>query len=259
MGHIRLGTLSRSKKWREVVDLLETNASLQDIAEASARASELDLSRASNDPSFQFVSRLLVELPLMARSPGFYGSLDDTGFEAGALSSVPKLLSEIGNAIDRNAFDLGKSSDLGALAQSALLETLSIKLRDSLPSLLTPDPQEIRRALGQFSGGQRFAELARDFFARLTYKSLDYYLSRELANHTGTGVRFASDADRVAFERALFQHTFETSRIVEEFAGGWYGKTVWKEQNLSPEAINKFTQYAFKKLRSELGRRRATA
>jgi len=259
MGHIRLGTLSRSKKWREVVDLLETNASLEAIAEASARASELDLSRASNDPSFQFVSRLLVELPLMARSPELCGSLDDMGFDAETLSSVPKLLSEIGNAIDRNAFDLGQSSDLGALAQSALLETLSIKLRESLPSLFTPEPQEIRRALGQLSGGQRFAELARDFFARLTYKSLDYYLSRELANHTGTGVRFASDADRVSFERALFQHTFETSRIVEEFAGGWYGKTVWKEQNLSPEAINKFTRYAFKKLRSELGRRRATA
>lgn len=258
MGHIRLGTLSRSKKWREVVELLKTDASLEDIAEASARASELDLSRASNDPSFQFVSRLLVELPLLARSPGFYDSLDDMGFDTYALSSVSNLLSEISNAVDRDAFERGQSSDLGELAQSALLETLSIKLRANLPSLFEPEPQEIRRALGQFSGGQRFAELARDFFARLTYKSLDYYLSRELANHTGTGARFASDADRIAFEHALFTHTFETSKIVEEFAGGWYGKTVWKEQNLTPETINKFTQFAFKKMRSELGRRRAT-
>lgn len=258
MGHIRLGTLSQSKKWREVVELLNSDASLKNVAEASARASEHDLARASNDPSFQFISRLLVELPLLARSPGFYNSLEEMGFTENALSSVPKLLSEINNAIDRNAFDLGQSSDLGALAQSALLETLSIKLRDNLPSLFQPEPAEIRRALGQFSGGQRFAELARDFFARLTYKSLDYYLSRELANHTGTEARFSSDADRVSFERALFQHTFETSRIVEEFAGGWYGKTVWKEQNLTPESINKFTQYAFKKMRSELGRRRET-
>jgi len=76
MGHIRLGTLSRSKKWREVVELLGSNASLEDIAEASTHAAELDLARASSDPSFQFISRLLVELPLMARSPGFQDPLD---------------------------------------------------------------------------------------------------------------------------------------------------------------------------------------
>lgn len=259
MGHIRLGTLSCSKKWREVVELLGSNASIEDVAEASARAAELDLARASNDPSFQFISKFLVELPLMARSPGFYDSLAELGFAENATNSVTELLSELGNLIDRNAFELGQSSDLGALAQSALLETFSIKLRDGLPTLFAPEPQEIRRALSQFSSGPRFAELAREFFARLTYKSLDYYLSRELANHTGAGARFASDADRAVFERALFQHTFETSKIIEEFAGGWYGKTVWKEQNLTPQSINKFTKYAFDKMRSELGRRRETA
>ena len=80
-----------------------------------------------------------------------------------------------------------------------------------------------------------------------------------IANHTGIGKRFSGDADRVEFERALSQHTFEASRIFEEYAGGWYGKTVWKEQNLSQEAINSFTRYAFKKMRSELGRRRESA
>ena len=259
MGHIRLGTLPQSKKWREVVELLDTNVPLEEVAEASARASELDMKRASNDPAFQFVAGLMVELPLMARSPGFDGSLEKMGLSPDALMSVSTLLSGVSEAIDRNTFELGQSSDLGELAQSALIESLSTKLRGELPTLFNPQPHEIRHALGQFAGGQRFAELARDFFARLTYKSLDYYLSRELANHTGADARFVSDADRVSFEKALFQHTFETSRIVEEFAGGWYGKTVWKEQNLTPESINRFTQFAFKKMRAELGRRRETA
>ena len=134
MGHIRLGTLSQSKKWREVIELLGSYASLEDIAEASARAAELDLARASSDPSFKFISRLLVELPLKARSPGFYASLEEMGFASNATESVPKLLSEINSVIDRNAFDLGQSSDIGALAQSALLETISSKLRDGFPS-----------------------------------------------------------------------------------------------------------------------------
>jgi len=259
MGHIRLGTLPQSKKWRDVVNLLNAGAALEAVTEASARASELDLKRASDDPSFQFVARLLVELPLMARSPDIEVSFEKLGLDTSALTSVSTLLSGISDVIDRHAFDLGQSSDLGELARSALIETLSIKLRDRLPSLFAPEPHEIRSALGQFASGQRFAEMAREFFARLTYKSLDYYLSRELANHTGGEARFASDADRILFEKALFLHTFETSRIVEEFAGGWYGKTVWKEQNLTPQTINQFTQFAFKKMRAELGRRHHTA
>ena len=80
-----------------------------------------------------------------------------------------------------------------------------------------------------------------------------------MANHTGTDRRFASDAERIAFERALKQHTIETSRIIEEFAGGWYGKTVWQKNRLDQQEIDRFTRYSFKKMRDELGRRRATA
>ncbi len=259
MGHIRLGTLSRSKKWRDVVGFLESDAPLDVIAEAAAKASELDMSRASNDPRFQFVGSLLVRLPLLARAPGFEQALADLGVGENALSSVTGLLAGLELAIDRRSFELGASSDAGELAKSSLLESLSVQLRDRLPTLFDPSPQEIRAALGSFSSGDNFALLARDFFARLTYRSLDYYLSRELANHTGQDRRFGSDADRVAFQQALAQHTFEASRIVQEYAGGWYGKTVWQKHALDQAAINDFTNYAFKKLRSEFGRRRASA
>ncbi len=142
------------------------------------------------------------------------------------------------------------------MARAPCFEESLAELRDRLPSLFEPTPQEIRAALGAFASGNRFAVLARDFFARLTYRSLDYYMSRELANHTGQGKRFDTDAPRVGFQHALAQHTFEASRIVEAFSGGWFGKTVWRRQSLNQEAIDRFTQYAFKKMRSELGRRR---
>ena len=63
MGHIRLGTLPRSKKWRDVVGLIDSEAPIDAIAEAAAKASETDLSRVSDDPRFQFVSDLLVACP----------------------------------------------------------------------------------------------------------------------------------------------------------------------------------------------------
>ncbi|WP_050927606.1 hypothetical protein [Aestuariivita boseongensis] len=257
MGHIRLGTLPQSKKWREVVALLNSDAPLEQIAQAAADASERDLKRASDDPVFQHVSNLLVTLPLQARSPSFLEFVAGLGLSEENLTSVTGLLAGLNSSIDAQAYELGRASDAGDIAKAALLETLSVQLNDRLPSLFDPTPAEVRRALAGFSSGPGFAVLARDFFARLTYRSLDYYLSRELANHTGAGKRFASDAERVAFQQALRQHAFEASRIVQEFAGGWYGKTVWNEQSLDQDAINKFTRYAFTKMRRELGRRRA--
>lgn len=259
MGHIRLGTLQQSKKWLEVIDLLDAYADVESIAEAAAKASEKDLKRASDDPFFQFVTQLLVKLPLLARAPGFEVEMANLGLPTGSLLSVTSLLSGLNEAINQQAFEQGRISDAGELARAALLESLSIQMRDKLPTLFEPTPQELRKALASFSSGQEFSVLARDFFARLSYRSLDYFLSRELANHIGGDKRFGTDGDRVAFETALRQHTFEASKIVESFAGGWYGKTVWKEQNLSQDKINDFTRYAFKKLRSELGRRRASA
>lgn len=50
MGHIRLGTLPRSKKLRDVVSIMESGANVLAVAEAAARASELDLNRATEDP-----------------------------------------------------------------------------------------------------------------------------------------------------------------------------------------------------------------
>jgi hypothetical protein len=66
------------------------------------------------------------------------------------------------------------------------------------------------------------------------------YLSRELANHIGQDGRFRADADRRSFDAALATHCIEASRIVRDFAGGWYGKTVWRDGDLSREAAGRF-------------------
>lgn len=257
MGHLRLGTLPKTKTWREVVALLEADAPLLDIADAAARASDRDLGRAADDPVFRFVSSLLANLPRHARGPGYREFMRTLGISVDETTSVSGLLAGIDRAVDRHAFEVDRSSDIGEMAKAALLATLSGQLERRLPSLFEPTSAEIRKELASFSSGSGFAGLARDFFARLTYRSLDYFLSRELANHTGAGQRFATDADRTAFQTDLAQHVFEASRIVEDFAGGWYGKTVWQKQALDQDAVDRFSRYAFKKLRSELGRRHA--
>ena len=128
-----------------------------------------------------------------------------------------------------------------------------------MPSLFGPEPLDVQRAIGRLAGGDRFSALARDFFARLTRRSLDYYLSRELSNHIGAGERFQDDAARSRFDEALDRHCREAARIVEEFAGGWYGKNVYQRAGLTPEARTRFAPVAFKKIRNELRKRRDAA
>jgi hypothetical protein len=45
MGHIRLGDLSKSKKWRQVVEELRLDADLSEIAAAAADAAETSLEK----------------------------------------------------------------------------------------------------------------------------------------------------------------------------------------------------------------------
>jgi len=125
-----------------------------------------------------------------------------------------------------------------------------------LPSLFRPSPEEVHRAIGRFASGDRFSALAREFLARLTQRSLAYYLSRELSSHVGPDLRFSNDGQRALFDDALEMHCREASRIVEAFAGGWYGKNVYQSDGLTPDAIRRFAPVAFKKIRAELRKRR---
>ena len=97
---------------------------------------------------------------------------------------------------------------------------------------------------------------AREFFARLTQRCLGYYLSRELSNHIGPGARFRDDKARFLFDDAIDQHCREASRIVEMFAGEWYGKNVYQDGGLTTDSIRRFAPVAFRKIRPELRKRR---
>jgi hypothetical protein len=160
------------------------------------------------------------------------------------------------SAVDRYARKEGPRTDLGEMAQMAAVESLVAMVGPALPSLFKPEPRDVQREIRRLATGDRFSSLARAFFARLTQRSLDYYLSRELANHIGVGERFADDAERAQFDDALERHCREASRIVEAFAGGWYGKNVYRGDGLTPDAVRRFAPVAFKKVLAELRKRR---
>src|SRR5262249_50310235 len=148
----------------------------------------------------------------------------------------------------------GGRTDLGELAQHAAAESLASVAGSELPSLFGPTPEDARLALGKLAAPDRFARLARDFFARLVRRHLDYYLSREVSDHIGPGRGIGSIGAHTDFNAALEQHCREASRVVEAFAGGWYSKAIF-EGGITPEKAGAFLFVALRKVSRELQKR----
>jgi hypothetical protein len=125
-----------------------------------------------------------------------------------------------------------------------------------LRGFFDPTPEEVRLAIAKLAAPERVARLAREFFARLTRHHLDYYLSRTLADQVGPGRRLPTIADQSAFSSALDQHCREASRIVENFAGGWFSKAIY-EGGITPAKARNFAFVALGKISAELKHRQA--
>lgn len=256
MGHIRLSVLARTKRWNQVVELLRIGGGVEDLAAATAHAAETELERAKGDPGFAYAVWLLTQLPLAARSDQYTARLGELGFDAGDENSVLSLVAGLSNAIDRNVAGHPDQSDMGELARQAAAETLSAVVGAGMPSLFGTSADDIQDELARLATKDRFAGLAREFFSRLTRKTLEYYLSRELPNHVGPDKSFSSFADQIDFRTALDRHCREASLIVETFAGGWYSKSNY-QGTLNPDTAQAFADYALKKMRDELRARRS--
>jgi hypothetical protein len=259
VGHIRLGVLPKTKSWNRVVALLDAGALPDEVARSSAIAANMAFKGASRDPLLLESLWLLMQTPLAARGPGYADDLRDLGFSGGEPGSVAELQASLTGALDHAIRARGGRTDLGELAQMAAVESIAAAVQAQVPSLFSTTPDDVRVALARLASGNRFGRLMRDFVSRLSERTLDYYLSRELANHTGHGKRFANDDSRRAFDAAVALYCREASRIVEEFAGGWFGKQVHQGDGLTREKAQRFAAYAFKKMRDELTRRQDAA
>jgi hypothetical protein len=257
MGHIRLAQLPVTKRWKQVVELLRAGSSIGQLADATAHAAETELQSAKGDPALAYAVWLLTQLPLAARSKQFRERLVELGFDADAGQSVLALVAGFSLAVDRNTAGRSDRTDLGELARQAAVESLSSAVGSATQSLFGASADDVQRELRRLATKGRFASLAGDFFARLTQKILEYYISRELPNHVGPDKNRQTIDRQIEFRIALERHCREAALIIEEFAGGWYSKSNF-QGTLSPTTAQGFTDYALKKMRDELHKRRSS-
>jgi hypothetical protein len=236
-----------------VVDLIAGGADVSDVATAAAAAAEASLATGAGNAALRHAFWLLTQIPLAARTSDFGAALNELGLDVRQDADLAEICSAMVDAVDVEARRGGSIDDFGEMATLAAAESLSGVAGRAGESLfgITYKADEARAALRGLSTEKQFGVLARDFFARLTRRSLDYFLSRELPNHVGFNKRFPSLDDHNKFERALDTHCREASVIMEEFAAGWFSKTNF-ETGINKTNAGRFAYVAFDKLRREL-------
>jgi hypothetical protein len=252
MGHVRLGTLQRTRRWSEVVALIEGGAQVHQVANATIRAAEAGLRRAPKDAGVVETVWLLMHLPVAARGTDFLGALRDSGMHVSGPTTLMGLVGAFADAVDDRLANNRGRTDLGEMVQMAALECIAGVVGEGARSLFETGPEEVRQSLARLFTVAHFGAFASRFFARLTSKCLDYFLSRALSDFVGEGHRFITLAQQAEFSQALETHCGEAAVIVQRFAGEWFSRENWRSGYISRDAVVRFTGGAMAKLIDEL-------
>lgn len=252
MGHVHLGVLPKTRPWREVVRLLGDGAPVPTVLSAGAKAAERDLLAAGDDPVFVEAVRLMLLIPNAARATDFGDALRALDLPVSDRPELIDLLAAVQRRLDQVGAAASRRTDLGEIAARALLDALGSQVSADLPSLFDATHADVVTSARKLAGRQGLAALARSFFGRLVGDSLAIWLDRTLSTHVGPGRRFPSASERAGFDRALAEHAYGATRIVQEFVPGWTGKRLAESGTISTSASRDFGSVCLRKIIEEL-------
>src|SRR5262249_43776244 len=145
-----------------------------------------------------------------------------------------------------SAYPHPERSDLAAKALADALGQFALAPKFKQESLFETTPWDTWRTARSASA---FCELSRLYLAKLTERYLRYFLDREAASVLATPERVASFRARLrSTVDEVSQHAFETSKIAQSFAAGWFEKNT-KRGMPHPREVRSFLSYAFHKIR----------
>jgi hypothetical protein len=256
MGHVRLGKLPRTKKWREVVGLIAAGADVSQVADATLKAAEdaFNYVNINEDEGFNQAAWIMVQLGVAAKADDPIQHLRHQGIDLSGQTSMIGVQAAISDAMDNHLDQHGRQSDLGEIAQRALIEAVSDRIKPRLDGrLFDVTPEDVKGVISEFRKQKEFSHLSKQFFSGLSNHCMDYFLSQTLGSQIGEGQRFASMNEKAQFDQALKKHCHEAAKIVEEYSGGWFSKHMYEEAgDISRESVRGFASYGMKKMTDEL-------
>lgn len=253
MGHIRLGRLPKTRKWRSVFEVLETGeADPHVLAPAVAGSAATDLATLRQTPGVIGDGLWILSMLGAGTGPDYLrSSLGALGMEEAALRSPAVFVSSLPTRIDLGHRAAGAVFDEMAdlSLRAALWRHLSIRTM----SLFGSSADEVASACGELGRPEVFARVARDYLADFMSRVLRYAVDREASNFLGSSADWSSSADLLQVGERLDTYCHESSRIVEDFAEGWFSKSRYhSDEGVTRDATRRFAAHALTKLQMEL-------
>jgi len=264
LGHLRTGSLPRTRKWSDVVSAVgeisgANDSAYSDIAEKTLDASNQSLRQLPGDLALQKCFQFLVALSVAGKSADVHISAKKLGLKIEGEPTKLQLAKSLRVWLD----ELNPKTynpEFEGLARKATSDTIAewINKHSKTPQLtLFAELDDPYKPWRNAASGSGFCELSRNFFANFTQRYLNYFLSRTASSQLKTL------QERENFSTAINRNSgliatlaFETSKLVQSFSAGWFNKHTSEKTIPSLENIQGFLRYSFEKIREELRRQK---
>jgi hypothetical protein len=257
LGHERIGVLPRTRQWRSVVSDIANFPQDEDVA--TLAASTLNCvrqryRRIQEDAGVRATFEFLIAVSAAGGAATLPAEWSDLPIVFGENPSPLRLAQALRKWVEPHPGSLEYRELAERAATDAVAEWHE---RHKEQGHLFGAADDAPNVWGGASSGGGFSELSRLFFSRFTERYLAYFLEREASAALGTV------SERERFSERLHEHVemvslhaWETSKITQSFAAGWYNKNA-KEKRPSDRIIKGFLSVAFGKIREELLRQGA--
>ncbi len=256
MGHERVGFLPKTKKWTDLVkqmgEVYSSDVSIASVATQVLKNVQKQYETLFRDDSVKTIFAFLVAF---SRACRFSNPRDELKASGIPISDQPTLLAII-KALQDHVPVLESTSEYGQLAVAAAGDAVGQWYTQNATAQLPlfKASEGFLESLNKLGNGSGFCELSRLYFGRLTERYLNYFLDR------AASATFQDIQQRERFQQDIHshvddisKHAFETAKITQSFAAGWFNAHA-RDQIPNEREIEGFLSLAFGKLRDELRR-----
>lgn len=252
MGHERVGILPRRKPWSEITEniglsLSSNEISVYDISKQTLENVRIQFDRLHKDKGVEAAFSFLVVLTTTNESIKT-DSILDIRIDLVDNPSPLKLTSKLKEYVEEKA----DSYEYAELSERAAADAIIYwsKIRSEQHYLF----QDTTRAseIWNHITGRDFCDIARVFFSKLTERYLRYFIERSLSAQTTT-LKAREEFSKTLSSNIedISRHAFETSKITQSFAAGWFNKYA-VESKPTGNDIRRFISIAAGKLKEEI-------
>ena len=201
------------------------------------------------DESVQKAIVFLATLAFSAKQTDQIAYLRANGYSVDDKLSLFSLVSSAQNLIRTETGSL----EVNKIAKDAAMQAI-IKYHEAHQDNQLSLWGESRSPIQSAGNGAAFCELARSFFAAFTDRQIKYYVERTAASAINDYNELSKfTAALSAQANTIADHAFETSKIMQSFAAGWFNKHATAAPPSEAE-VTGFLRTSFDKMREEFRR-----